>query len=163
MKLCRTSIYIWETPFFKIFPGKTTTIWSWSHLFQKQNLHWYLTWPPKISLLQGGESNFFNACVEGGNTKAAQVALNPKCEFALEGCPGTPACPLSRSHHWHRVHSVSETWRDTREVTIYQGATSLHETGNMSNKRQYNKADTGGTCFSSCVICLCFLGQEKHI
>lgn len=53
-----------------------------------------------------------------------------------------------------------------RVVTIYQGdqgATFCHETVKMSNKEQHNKAGTGRTCFSSCVICLCFLGQEEHM
>jgi len=43
-----------------------------------------LTWHLKISFLQEGERLFFNVCFGAGNTKEAQVTLNPKCELDVQ-------------------------------------------------------------------------------
>lgn len=50
---------------------------------------------------------FFNVYFWVGNKKGAQVTLNPKCEFHLQGGPDTPGCTLNWPHYWHQVHCLA--------------------------------------------------------
>lgn len=149
MKLCRTCIYLREIPSIKISPGKTATTWSRSHLSEEQSLHWYLQHDTsKISLLQRGESIFFNVCFWAGNTP---VTLNPKCELDLWGCPGTPGCTLSWSHHWHQVHLLAppvfncvHSFFPTlgTQLTLHQPHVWV-PTGSVWRKKSHNWRDCG--------------------